>query len=542
MTQKNSTFLAVFLLLAFAALSGASILKGGLYLAKHEGDTIHLMELVFRMASGETPHYDFMTPIGALSFWPIAMLVKAGQGIGMAFIWSQVITALVFLPIVFWVARSRLTPFVGGLFGLLVLVLLLALVHGEAEPSLSVSMHYNRQAWAAAYVAIVVALIPPVDGRQSVLDGVIVGLMVSVLAMIKMTYLVSFALPILLALILTKQTRALAVSAVTGAVVMAGITVFNGVGYWAAYAGDLLAVLQSDLRSAPGESLDAVIGSPAYLGASLSVIAAIILLRQAGAMTGGLIVMLLMPGFFYVTYQNYGNDPQWLPLLAVLILAFRADVGQVVNGLGWNLREALGVVAAVAMALAAPSFFNLASSPFRHLYKEVGPYASVFSDGGVHSDVRVVDIRVNRVDLRVPLDGETDLIPRYAERDDAPELLGETLPVCTVELGLPAFFEALAQDLEQVSWARGSSVFVADLFSNLWLFGDLEQLAGGAPWYYGGAPGLETADYMLVPLCPVEQRVQIEVLEHVNGLISAGTLELNEVRRTDMYILYEVQT
>lgn len=109
-----------------------------------------------------------MTPIGALAFWPVALLVKAGSGIGMAIIWSQVITALVFLPIVIWVGWSRLSPWVAALFGLCVMVLLLSLVHGEAARAVSISMHYNRLAWAAAFVAIVAALIPPpqrIDGR-----------------------------------------------------------------------------------------------------------------------------------------------------------------------------------------------------------------------------------------------------------------------------------------------------------------------------------------------------------------------------------------
>ena len=68
------------------------------------------MQIVFRMADGQIPHLDFMTPIGALAFWPIAMLVKSGLGIGMAVIWSQVIAALIFLPMLVWVARSRLSP------------------------------------------------------------------------------------------------------------------------------------------------------------------------------------------------------------------------------------------------------------------------------------------------------------------------------------------------------------------------------------------------------------------------------------------------
>ena len=311
MTQQKPAALTAFLAFVLLAMGGVTVLKGGLYIGKHEGDTLHLMQIVFRMADGQIPHVDFLTPIGALAFWPIAMLVKAGMGVGMAIIWSQILAALVFLPILVWVAWTRLTPWVGAFFGLVVMVLLLALVHGEAQRSVSISMHYNRLAWAAAFVAIVLAVLPPARGRGWV-DGVIIGAMACVLVLIKMTYFVSFALPIVLALILTGQMRTLGVALVTGLVVVAGITAVVGLDYWTAYAGDLMTVAGSEVRSAPGEPISAILGAPAYIGGSLVLIAAVIALRQAKVETGGLILLLLVPGFFYVTYQNFGNDPQWV--------------------------------------------------------------------------------------------------------------------------------------------------------------------------------------------------------------------------------------
>lgn len=386
MNTKNLTALTVFLITILVAMGAAAVLKGGLYIGKHEGDTLHLMQIVFRMADGQVPHLDFMTPIGALAFWPIAMLVKAGFGIGMAVLGSQGLVAIVFLPIVIWIGWTRLTPWVGALFGFFIMVLLLSLVHGEAQRSVSISMHNNRLAWAAAFVAIVTALIPPQRGRAG-LDGVIIGLMLSVMAMIKVTYFISFAVPILVALLMTRQGRTAAVAAITGVAVIAVVTVFAGVDFWMAYAGDLLSVAGSEVRSAPGEPLTAIMGSPAYLGGSMAAIAGVIFLRQAKVATGGLILLLLIPGFFYVTFQNFGNDPQWLLLLAVLLLALRGQAEDTVNGWGWNLRDAIGVTAAVALALTAPSFFNLAYSPFRHMNVDVADYAPILPRGGVHTDL-----------------------------------------------------------------------------------------------------------------------------------------------------------
>jgi hypothetical protein len=142
----------------------------------------------------------------------------------MAFLWSQVIVAVLFLPIVTWVAASRLTPNLALLFGGVVMVLLLALIDGGAETSVAVSMHYNRQAWAAAFVAILAALIPPVHPRVGPVDGIIIGLMMVVMAMVKVTYFAAFALPITLALVMTEQRRALVWALVTGLVCLGAIT------------------------------------------------------------------------------------------------------------------------------------------------------------------------------------------------------------------------------------------------------------------------------------------------------------------------------
>ncbi len=538
MTQQKTTVLTVFLTLILVAMGGVTILKGGLYVGKHEGDTLHLMQIVFRMADGQTPHLDFMTPIGALAFWPIAMLVKAGLGVGMAIIWSQVLVAALFLPVLVWVAHSRLTPWIGAMFGLIVMVLLLALVHGEAQRSVSISMHYNRLAWAAAFVAIVMAMLPPREGRGTV-DGVIIGAMVCIMVLIKMTYFVSFAVPIVLGLVLTGQVRALAVAVVTGLAIAAAITIFAGLDYWFAYAGDLLTVAGSEVRSAPGEPLSAIMGAPAYLGGSLVAVFAVIALRQAGVAAGGLVLLLLLPGFFYVTFQNFGNDPQWLLLLAVLLLALRVQVGEVVNGFGWDMRTVLGITAAMALALTAQSFFNLAYSPFRHMRLDTATYAPILPRGGIHSDLQSADLRVNRVDLRIALDGEIDVLPLYEDREPKPTFLGEVFDTCSVELGLPRVMDVIAQDMQEAGLTTGKSVFAADLFSSYWLFSDLEPMEGGAPWYYGGVPGLKDADYVLVPICPVAQDVQVQIFEILDGLVDTGKIELEEIRRTDLYILFE---
>ncbi|MGL4309509.1 MAG: hypothetical protein ACRCSU_03395, partial [Paracoccaceae bacterium] len=372
MMRANSGMLAVFLLAVLAALGGTALLQGGLYVGKHEGDTLHLLEIVFRMADGQRPHLDFMTPIGALAFAPIALFVDQGMGVGHAILWSQILVAAVLFPAVWWAAYSR---FPGGwayVFGFLVLMLALALVHGEAQRSVSISMHYNRWAWAVAYVVIALAMLPPLAGRGRPLpEGIIIGLGMAFLVLCKITYFVAFVIPVALALVLRRDWLALGAALVAGLAVAGAVTAVAGFDFWLAYLRDIATVAGSSVRAAPGEPFSAILGAPAYLGGSLAAIFGVIFLRQAGtedaaAKHAGLVLLLLLPGFFYVTYQNFGNDPQWLPLLGLLLMVYRPE-GILRNGLGWDLRTGLAVTAAAAFALAAPSVFNLTYSPFRHL-------------------------------------------------------------------------------------------------------------------------------------------------------------------------------
>ncbi|MGB5559386.1 MAG: hypothetical protein WBN04_15410 [Paracoccaceae bacterium] len=537
MSRPNPTILFGFFVAVIVAICGASLLKGGVYIGKHEGDTLHMLEIVFRMASGEWPHVDFMTPIGALGTAPIALFVKLGFGIGMAFILAQTLVAIVLLLPVWWVAHSRLAGFLPYLFGLFVLVLATALVHGEAQPSISLSMHYNRWAWAISFVAIALSILPNQGVERPVVDGVIIGVAMAALVMLKVTYFAAFSLPVALALVLRGSILALIVAALTGLVVAGLITLAGGVEFWLAYAGDLLTVARSEIRAAPSGTLSEVVAAPAHIGGSLVLVLGVVFLRQAEQGVGGLILLLLVPGFFYVTYQNYANDPQWLLLMGVLLLAMLPET-PMRNGFGWDLRIALTMVATAAFALASPSFMNLAYSPFRHFWVDVTQYSPMMPKSGVHADLYATTLRGTHVTARVPLDGPGTAFASYATLLDEREPVifkGESLPDCEVELGLPAYFDTIVSDLEEAGFAQGRRLLAADLFSSHWLFGPLQPLKGGAPWYYGGLPGFDSADYLLVPLCPIIPEVRRMVLQSVED---AG-VPLTEVHRTPLFILYE---
>ncbi|SIN79991.1 DUF2029 domain-containing protein [Vannielia litorea] len=535
MKKTNSGRLFAFLLAVLAVEAGIALWRGQLLVGKHEGDMLHLLEIVFRMADGEWPHLDFMTPIGVMAFAPISLFVKLGAGVGHAIHYGQLLVGLCLIPLAWRAGLSRLTGYWPYLFGALIIILATALVHGEAERSVSISMHYNRWAWAFAFVAILIAALPPVDGtRNQLADGVVIGVALAFMALCKVTYLAAFLIPVSIGLLAHRQLRAFAVAFVTGLAIAAIVTVFAGVDFWLAYIGDLLSVSRSDVRSNPGEPFTAVVAAPAYIGGSLVLLIGVILLRQAGKATEGLMLLLLAPGFFYVTFQNYGNDPQWLLLLGVLLFAARPEAG-VKNGLGWDMQMSVGLAGAAAFAMIMPSAFNLAYSPLRHLGQDSAQYLPLLPRAALHDDLRAGAVRALRADKRVPIELPATVPASWEKltaRETPTELNGETLEQCDLQLGLVAVFDTMAQSLED-SGHSGKRIFVTDLLSSIWLFGDFARLEKGAPWYYAGLPGYASADLVLVPLCPVNPMVRKLTLDRIAE--QGDTLE--EVDRTPFYIL-----
>lgn len=512
--------LAVFVLI----WAGIPLSSGGLAVGRHEGDTLHLVDIVLRMAhAGQQPHIDFMTPLGLLGLWPIVLFSKAGFGIGHAFLAAQALLAVVLFGPVLRVATSR---FAGGwawLFAGYVMVLCLALVHGEAGPVNSISMHYNRWAWALAYIAVPLAMLEPLGPRRPVLDGALIGLAMVGLALLKATYFVALAPAVLLALLLRRDLRAAGIAVLAGLVVMGALTLLLGPGYWVAYLHDLLAVAHSSTRAAPGLSFEGVLTDPAYILGTLTALAGVVLLRRAGRMHEGLVLLALVPGLSFITYQNFGNDPQWLILLGLLAFALRPGTAQA-NG--------LAMVGVIALSLGSASAINMALSPFRKAPENALPLLAMRPGDRdlLAPGPRMYQVVKTRVD--VTTDGP---YARYSENAKWPEpavLNGEPLPECELTSGYIAFLETTASDLQEAGFG-GSGILVTDLLSPLWLYGDFRPLKGAAPWHYDGAPGLEGADHVLVPLCASSKLRRRDILK----AITVAGWHLIEERRTPDYVL-----
>ncbi|AZQ66161.1 hypothetical protein EF888_02860 [Silicimonas algicola] len=535
MSRPNPLVLAAVLLAFTMALGGLPFLKGGLYLDAHEGDTYHLLDILFRMREGQVPHLDFPTPLGVFSVLPFAWLLKAGYSVGTSIILGQLLVALSLWPLATY-AALRLTRGLAFYFGLVTLGLVVALSYGTATSGATISMHYNRWGWALSFVAVVLAFLPARRERQA-LDGALIGLLCAVLLLIKVTYFVAVAPAAGLALVARGQGRAVLWAALTGLAVAVAVTAAHGIGFWLAYLGDLRAVAASEVRPFVGVPFQVVLTGPVYMGATLTGIAAVFLVRRAGHGLLALGLLWLVAGSIYVTYQNFGNVPQWLYLMPVLLLALRpaTDEARVPGG---SLRQGMTVLAIIAVTLEFPSLYNAFRVNFEHLAFDPARFVRMLPDPA-QGDLFIRTDRGYMMTANVDLDRSMPQWARYSEVVDRPplaELKGATFPACEWMAGSRAYFETLGQAMAEAGVPEGGQVFVADILSAFWLFGDLAPLGGGAPWYYGGLTGLDHADFVMVPKCSFVQRVRGIMVEDLKAV--EDRLEL--VRDDDLMALYRV--
>ncbi|WP_137699600.1 hypothetical protein [Marimonas lutisalis] len=495
------------LLAVLAAVTGLAATYGGLMFAKHEMDMLHLIDIVLRRVDGQLPHFDFMTPLGIWAFEPFVMLHWAGLELGAALVWGQVMVAALLLLPVWWVGISRMNTGLAIAFGVIVLLLAVAMVHGETDVKPSLSMHYNRWAWAVAFLPLALVALPA-RRDNPVLDGLVIGAAMAVLALLKVTYFAAFAPAVVLGLVLRGQMRALGIAVVAGLVIAGAMTLAYGFGFWGAYLGDLLTVAGSEVRPSPGAGWARVALSPDYAAGTLLAVASVLLLRtRAKADPVGIILFVMLPGAIYVTFQNYGNDPYWLLLWGIVLLA--QPRGEEV---GWSTQAVGGLL---ALALIAPVALNVFYSPVRQATLPASVFIPVFPGQAGREDVLAVEARVEREQVRMPA---------YGTEGD-----------CELSGGAIGWMRGLVDEVDAGGFA-GEKVFVADIFNAFWLFGAYAPLKGGAPWYYDGLPGFDEASIVVVPRCPTDAEANARIVE----MIAAQGVQMVPAHEGERMVVYRL--
>jgi len=538
MSRPNPLILLLILVVTFTGSSWLGLRQGVLLISAHEGDTYHLLDVLFRMEQGLAPHLDFMTPLGILSFLPIDFFMAQGLGVGQSILWSQVLMAAILSPAIFYTAWSRLSPKVGYFFAGFTILLVLAISYGGSEPGLSMSMHYNRWGWALGFVVILLAFAPTRGRSLPFVDGFLLGLGLSFLVFLKVTFFVALAPGIALVLCLHRRWATIGATVATGLLIAVFATFLLGFDFWLRYLGDLLVVAASDVRPHAGLPFGDLISQSSTIAISIVGFLSLLLISRAGHRAEALGLVLLLPGCFYITYQNFGNDPKWLVPMIALMLVLRPEPGaRVVQGT--DIHTGLTAVCTAAVLLFLPSATTLAMSPLRHASQDISLYQPMLPDLPAHDDILVRSDRGNTMTAQVELDvpgspwfGYRDL----AGRSDPVPLAGVELPACELQAGTLAWFNEISADLAQAELPSGSQLFVTDILAAFWLFGDVAPLANGAPWYYGKLAGMENADFVLAPKCGYVPRARALMVDE----LEASGFTLTPIRNNELYVLYSV--
>lgn len=537
MSRANPIVLAVVLFLFTMIYGGLPLLKGGLYLDTHEGDTYHFIDALLRMADGQMPHLDFMTPLGWFSFLPIVAFLDAGYTLGTAIPLGQLAVALLLWPIVVYACATRLTRTSAYLFGVFVLGFVVTLTYGGPYPGVAISMNYNRWAWAIVFAALLLAFLPSKGEERPRLDGAIIGAMFAVVLLIKMTYFVALLPAAALMVVARWKIPGLVSALVSGAAVLLVVTLVTGPSFWLAYLSDLQIVLGNEIRPNVGKSLHEVTAGKFNIGVTLLAMVSILLVRRTGNDGAAIALMLLVPGFIYVTYQNFANDPIWIVFVVLLLLQFKPEEGAMIGP--WDLRQSMVVGAAAGLAMIFPSLYNTAISSLEHTAYKESRFVPMIPESKGHQDLFVRIDRGNEITAQVYLDQEIEVWSEYSEiigREPKVEFEGITFRYCELEAGSRAHFERIARDLQEKGIPEGSRLFTTDILIGFWLFGPYEPPENGAVWYYGNLTGLANSDYVLIPKCSFVsplRRVMVKDLKN-------SDFKFSLVENNDLYALFSV--
>ena len=538
--SRTEPFLVAGLLALFTLGYGAlPWLAGGLYLDTHEGDSYHLLDVLTRMERGDVPHLDFVTPLGALAFWPAHWWMEAGRSAGAALILSQLSAALCLWPFVVYAASTRLPRGLAIYFGCVTLGLVLALSYGTPTSGVGISMHYNRWAWAVSFVMLLMALVTGRATPRPLLEGGMIGLLGAALLLLKVTYFVTLVPVAAIGLARMHGLRGLGSALVAGFAVVVVVAVVHGPGFWLAYLDDLLLVAGTEYRPNLGTPLGKIVAAPGYIGATIVGLVAAMMIRQVVSPATGVAVLLMVPGFLYIAYQNFGNDPQWLLFVPVLLLALRPEP-EALAFFRADLRGAMSVAAVAGFAVFFPSFFNIATSPLAHLSFDKSRFLPMLPEAAGHQDVFVRRDRAFMTTAQVFKDQEPGAWARYGDetgRAPVAELGGVAFPHCEFQAGSRALLETLGADLTAAGLPEGSTLFTADLLAPYGFFAPVRPAKGSAPWYYGGLTGIENTDYVMVPKCAFTSGVRDVMIRE----LAASDVRLELVRDNALMALFAVR-
>ena len=140
--------------------------------ARYLNDLMMFLDGAHRIVSGQVPHRDFHTPMGAVTNGLPAIGLWLTGSLGAAMPTGVGLLILALAPVMAYVLTSRLRPaFALPMAVYLSLILAAPANLGESPGALSFAMFFNRIGWAALSLLLILFL-PPRIGRRVAADGI----------------------------------------------------------------------------------------------------------------------------------------------------------------------------------------------------------------------------------------------------------------------------------------------------------------------------------------------------------------------------------
>jgi hypothetical protein len=243
-----------------------------------------------------------------------------------------------------------------------------------------------------------------------------------------------------------------------------------------------------------------------------------------------------VPGFYYVTFQNYGNDPLWIVFVVIFLMAHRPE-RDMRNGLGWEVRGMAALIAGAGLAIIAPIYLNVLTSPLRHFAVDTARYAPFLPE--VARDIQTADLRSKTVTAIARIGADDPTLAPFVEAipDEVTHLAGVNFRECQLQIGTVAMMQGIGADVAQIIPAQGARLYVLDVTSAYWIPAKMVAATGSAPWYYGGLPGFSAAEYLLVPQCPSVLSLRNSMIKEVKALEGVS---FSLIKETELYAFYRI--
>ena len=464
-------------------------------------DTLFVLDVISRVATGAVPHVDFTLHLGAL---PFAMIAATGPVVATAFMTAQWCLAAILVVLGLWLCRNRLPPLATA-FLLISVVILATALSASFNAKVTLGLFYNRWAWALTLVFLIAVLVPPRESNAWLIDGAIVGLLSMGLLTTKITFFVALIPVGLFSVAIAGRWREILAALLTFCAIAAAIAVLWGPAFWIGYFENLVWVANNPVRQTLGRSMFELVIHPKLFPYFLCLTLLAVLVARHGTRSEFAGFVLAAIALFLIQYQNFGFAPIWVFAVTALALNLLNSIRS--NNQG---RDVLTLTAVIALlCLSALSALPMLRGTWNN-----ATVAHVNDQPMIPGNDTMVGLVVTEpqvtpvIELTFPLS------------DDAPP----HMTTCHAPDGFLTVYRNVAEALRSVD----APVFVADGPSPHWLQNGKPPLRDVPPWNYGSLRGLEAAGFVAVPRCPHKPNYQEVILRNITD----EGIQLSVVRDT----------